>query len=314
MSGAGSDRGRHDRDAEIRRLYRSRPRSRFVGWSGVALAALVALAWSSEGLRPGDFFSERRLTNFERFLGELRPYPLQGRDFDLGTAAAWAGEVLSDRGWQAAGVTLAMSVAAIVLAALAALVLTPAAARTFASPEPYLPGPRPPGRARRWFWRLVVAASRTLLIFIRSIPEYVWAFIFLAVLGPTAWPLVLALAFHNAGILGKLTAEVVENLEPAPLKSLRGLGASRPQIVAAGIFPLILPRFLLFFFYRWETCVREATVLGMLGTVSLGFWIVDARARNHYDEMFFFVLIGAGIVLVGDLVSAIAREVIRRAA
>ena len=303
-----------DRDAEIRQLYLDRPRSRFVRWSGVALAALVVLAWSSRGLRPGDFFTERRLANLERFLGELRPYPLQGRDFDASVALAWAGEVLSDRGWTAAGTTLAMSVAAVVLAALGALVLTPAAARTFANPEPFLPGPRPPGPARRLFWKLVVAASRVILIFVRSIPEYVWAFIFLAILGPTAWPVVLALAFHNAGILGKLTAEVVENLEPAPLEALRGLGASRAQIVAAGIFPLILPRFLLFFFYRWETCVREATVLGMLGTVSLGFWIVDARARNHYDEMFFFVLIGAGIVLAGDLVSAIAREVVRRAA
>ncbi len=301
------------RDVEIRRLHRRRPRSRFARASGVALAVLVVASWSSEGLRPGSFFTERRLANLQRFLGELRPYPLQDRDFDLSVAAAWAGEVLSDRGWTAAGTTLAMSVAAIVLAALAALVLVPAAARTFASPEPYLPGPRPPGRARRVFWRLVVAAARTVLIFIRSIPEYVWAFIFLAILGPTAWPVVLALALHNAGILGKLNAEVVENLEPAPLKALRGLGASRPQIVFAGIFPLILPRFLLYFFYRWETCVREATVLGMLGTVSLGFWIVDARARNHYDEMFFFVLIGAGIVLAGDLVSQIAREVIRRA-
>ncbi len=305
---------RDPRDIEIRRLRRARPRSRFARASGAALVLLVVLAWSSPDLRPGDYFSERRMANLERFLGELRPYPLQGRDFDLRVAASWVGEMLRDRGAEAAGVTLAMSVAAIVLAALAALVLTPAAARTFASPEPYLPGPRPPGRARRAAWRLLVAAARTVAIFVRSIPEYVWAFIFLAIFGPTAWPAVLALAIHNSGILGKLTAEVVENLEPAPLAALRGIGASRGQIVAAGIFPLILPRFLLFFFYRWETCVREATVLGMLGIVSLGYWIVDARARNHYDEMFFFVLIGAALVLAGDLVSAVAREVVRRAA
>ncbi|MCP3960434.1 MAG: ABC transporter permease subunit [bacterium] len=302
------------RDLEIRRLYRARPRSRFARWSGAALVLLVALAWSSSELRFGDYFSERRMANLERFLGELRPYPLQGKDFDLSVAASWAGEVLRGKGWAAAGVTLAMSVAAIVLAALGALALTLYAARTLASPEPYLPAPRPPSRARLWTWRAVVALSRALLIFVRSIPEYVWAFIFLAVLGPTAWPVVLALAVHNSGILGKLTAEVVENLDPEPLAALRGLGASRMQIAAAGLFPLILPRFLLYFFYRWETCVREATVLGMLGIVSLGYWIVDARARNHYDEMFFFVLIGAGIVLVGDLVSAVAREVIRRAA
>jgi phosphonate transport system permease protein len=132
-------------------------------------------------------------------------------------------------------------------------------------------------------------------------------------LGPTAWPVVLALGLHNAGIVGKLTAEVVENLDPEPLAALRGLGARRRQILLFAVFPLILPRFLVYFFYRWETCVREATVLGMLGVVSLGYWIVDARARNHHDEMFFLVLVGAAIVVAGDLVSAATRELVRRA-
>jgi len=304
----------HPQDAEIRRLYRGRRRCAVCRWSGVALLLLVAISWADSGLWPGDLLSERRMANLQRFLGELRPYPLQGQDFDLATAASWAGEILREKGWTAAGVTLAMSVAAIVLASLGASLLTLFAARTLASPEPYLPAARPPGTARRWLWRGVVGTSRAALIFLRSIPEYVWAFLFLGILGPTAWPVVLALALHNAGILGKLTAEVVENADPQPLAALRGLGASRPQIAAVGLFPMILPRFLLYFFYRWETCVREATVLGMLGVVSLGYWIVDSRARNHYDDMVFFVLLGAAIVLVGDLVSAVAREMIRRAA
>ena len=75
---------------------------------------------------------------------------------------------------------------------------------------------------------------------------------------------------------------------------------------------MAMPRFLMFFFYRWETCVREATVLGMLGLVSLGFWIQDARARNIYDEMFLFILLGAGLILLGDQLSAIARKFIRK--
>ena len=123
------------RDAEIRRLHRRRPRSRFARWSGAALCALVIFSWWTGDFSPGDLFSERRLANLERFLGELRPYPLQGRDFDVRVAASWAGEVLRERGWTAAGVTLAMSVAAIVLAALGALALAPAAARTFATPR-----------------------------------------------------------------------------------------------------------------------------------------------------------------------------------
>ena len=58
--------------------------------------------------------------------------------------------------------------------------------------------------------------------------------------------------------------------------------------------------------------MREATVLGMLGVVSLGFWIQDARARNHYDEMFFLILLGSALVLLGDLLSFVAREAVRR--
>ena len=77
--------------------------------------------------------------------------------------------------------------------------------------------------------------------------------------------------------------------------------------------PSALNRFLLYFFYRWETCVREATVLGMLGIVSLGYALNEARIRDRYDDMIFYVLMGALLVLIGDLVSAVARHVIRRA-
>lgn len=305
------------RGAEIDRLYRSRTRSRFARWSGLAFLALVALAWSSPALRPGDFLTERRLANLRRFLGELRPYPLQDGEFGVGqslrVAWRWALEILTERGFEAATTSLALSVAAIVLAGGGALVFTLLAARSVAHAEPYVESPRRPGPLRRRVWRGVAAFSRALLVFLRSIPEYVWAFLLLAIFGPGAWPLVLALAIHNLGILGKLDAEVVENLDPAPMAALRGLGAGRLQIAVAALFPLSLPRLLLFFFYRWETCVREATVLGMLGVVSLGYWIVDSRARNHYDEMFFFVLLGAALVLLGDLLSAVARALVRRA-
>lgn len=301
-----------DRWEEVRRLRQDRPKNRFGRVSAWVLLALVLGSWAMGGFSPAYLFEERRQANLERFLGELRPYPLQGEPWDWGVAWSWAGEVMAEKGWAAAGQTLAIAVAAIVLAGLLALVLCLPAVRSFAHPQPYLPEPRPPGRGARWLWRGVVGLVRSLLIFLRSLPEYVWAFLLIALLGPTAWPAVLALAIHNAGILGKLGAEVVENLPPKRLSALRGLGAGRSQIAAIGIFPTILPRFLLFFFYRWETCVREATVLGMLGVVSLGFWIQDARARTHYDEMFFLILLGSALVLLGDLLSFVAREAVRR--
>jgi phosphonate transport system permease protein len=300
------------RDAEVRRLRHQRSRDAFVRWSVVLLLALVAHGWLSGEFGLADFVSDRRLANLRRFLGELVPYPLQGRPWDFAVAGAWADALMTEKGWLAVATTLSVSVAAIGLAGLGGVLLSLPAARSLAAPEPYLPHAAAPARFARAGWGLLVAATRTGLMFLRAIPEYVWAFLLIATLGPVPWAAVLALAVHNTGILGKLNAEVIENLEPAPMAGLRALGAGRAQIAIAGVLPAIVPRFLLFFFYRWETCVREATVLGMLGIVSLGYFVQDARARQQYDVMFALILLGSAVVLLGDLVSVVARATVRR--
>ncbi len=298
--------------SEIDRLGRTRPRNRLLRWTAAALAVLSVYAWISGEIQVGALFESRRKENLLRFLRQ-EVVPPQVREEGIASLGRWAVPILSERGWTGAGRTLAISTLAIVLAGLAAILLSMSGARTLMAPEAFLPHARRPGPMRRFAWGAVVFATRGVQLFLRSIPEYVWAYLFLAMLGPSAWPAVLALAIHNAGILGKLTSETVENLEPGPLRALRELGARRLTIAGAAVFPVALPRFLLYFFYRFETCVREATVLGMLGIVSLGYWIADARARRFYDEMLLLVLLGAGIVLLGDLVSALARRFVRRA-
>jgi phosphonate transport system permease protein len=307
---------RHDVDE----LRARAPRSRLLRASLVALALLAAYAWLSGDVAWDDLFSARRAQNLQRFLTvDVRPYPLRGGPLTWDGWWAWAGKLLSERGLAGALTTLEMSVLAITLAGLTALVWTALAARNLATARPFEEGlaarpdaggrPRPRGRR----WRLVTGAVRGFLIFLRAIPEYVWAYLLLAMLGASVWPAVLALAIHNSGILGKLGAETVENLDPRPLRALRQLGASRWQIAAAAVWPASLSRFLLYFFYRFETCVREATVLGLLGVVSLGYWIQDARSKQFYDEMVFFVALGAALVLAADLASAAVRRVVRAA-
>ena len=90
------------------------------------------------------------------------------------------------------------------------------------------------------------------------------------------------------------------------------MGATRSQVALLAATPLSFSRFLLYVFYRFETCVREATVLGMLGVVSLGYWIEDARTKQYYDEMALYLCCGALLVLVVDLLSAVARRALRR--
>ncbi len=277
------------------------------------MALVVVLSWWAGDFNPADWLTQRRVANLQRFLGELRPWPMQQEGWDGALVLEWAGGLWSSQGAEAFVTTLAISVVAIVLAGGFGAIFSLAAARNLATAEPLMPGGRKSGKVAVLAWKSLVLITRAGLVFIRAVPEYVWAFLFLALFGANAWPMVLALALHNTGILGKLSAELIENLDSQASSALRGAGASRFQIVWASVFPQSLPRFLMYFFYRWETCVREATVLGMLGMASLGLLIVDSRARNRYDEMLYFILLGALLVLLGDLVSSLARRFIRKA-
>jgi phosphonate transport system permease protein len=298
----------------VRALRRGRPRSRFLRGSVALLGALVAYAWTCGDIQVLELFSARRRANLERFLFEdALPYPLRGAGFSFSGLWAWARELLAARGLAALASTFWISALAIVLAGAAAGLLAPLGARTLCARDPYLLSAE--GRSARGAgWRAGSALVRLAFVLLRAVPEYVLAFLLLAMLGPSAWPLVLALALHNAGILGRLDCETLENLDAAPMRGLALLGAPRGAIAWGALRPLALPRLLLYFFYRYETCVREATVLGMLGVASLGYWIHDARARQRYDELLFYVALGAGLVLLGDLASFLARRSVRGAA
>ena len=299
------------RDREVRRLFRTRPRSLRVRLSVALLVGLTVYAWGWGDLQMDRLLSQNSRRNVTRFLGEVRPYPLWGKEWDWGVAWDWTRSTLEKDGAEAVLATLALSVASICLAGVLGLVASFAAARNLCCAEPFLPAPRAPPWPVRAAWRLAVVATRLLLVFLRAIPEYVWAFILVMLLGPEAWPAVLALGIHNAGVLGKLDAEVIENTDPKAPRALRSLGGTRMQIAASALLPASLGRFLLYFFYRWETCVREATVLGLLGFISLGWFIQQARAGVRYDEMVLFVLLGSAIIIAGDLLSALARRVVR---
>ena len=298
------------RAAEIRRLRRGAPRSRFLRASALALCALVVAAWSNSARWPFALFGGQRAANLERFLErELVPYPLREGSFGPADLWNWATDLFAKKGLEATLATLAISALAILLAAACAWTLAPFAARNISTARPAedLGGARD-SRA----WRALRAAVFALFIALRALPEYILAYLLIALLGPgNAWPAVLALAIHNAGILGRLSAESVENLEPAPLQSLRTSGSRRSDLIIAAVWPLSIGRWLTYFFYRFETCVRESTALGMLGIASLGYWISDAQANHYYDEVFFFVGLSGSIVVLADFASARARRSLR---
>jgi len=299
----------NERWERINELRRSRERD----IPGLAITSAIILltiySWTSGHLRFGDLFSDRRGENLHRFLTQdALPEPLRGADSNASDLLPWLSHIMRDHGLEALLVTFWIALAATAIAGLSAFIIGPLGCRPLFRRDPYTD--RPTG-VSAFSWAPHI--SRTLWVVLRAIPEYVWAFFLLAALGSSAWPAILALAIHNAAILARLGADTLEDAETSAPSSLRARGASRGGLLVHGLWPLTANRFLLYAFYRFETCVREATVLGMLGIVSLGYWVIDARAHQRHDEMIVLILLGAMLVLAVDLASVLLRRALRRA-
>ena len=277
------------REQAVEQLWQRRQRSKLVRLT-IALAAIAtAWAWLFSDITFADLFTEQRLNNWQRFwTKDVVPDAPNG-------IGVWLAEQMNSYGYKAIFATLAISVVAIFLAGASGMLLSFGAARTIGGLQPSSFSP----------------LIRIACILLRAIPEYVLAFLLLAIFGATAWPAILALAIHNAGILGRLGGEVVENLPRRPLQSLDALGATRAQLATNAVFPMGVARYLLYFFYRFETCVREATILGMLGVISIGYYVVEARAHNDYAQMLLLICLGAVLVFIADVVSDAARKILQ---
>ncbi len=231
-------------------------------------------------------------------------------------------DVISDSvprwpGWDGAryvlelsGQTAAMSIVAITLAGIGGILLSFPAAHTFLLPGGWL---RPVGQRVRWpIWEQgLLVVSRLVLLVSRAIPAPIWALVLLYVLFPGILPGALALAAHNFGILGRLMAEVNENLDDRPVRSLHALGASPEQVILYGVLPQNMGRFLAYILYRWDVCMRETVIVGLVGAGGLGRLMNEQLSSFDYGGL--TVTLGCFVVLtfVVDIVSQRMRIVFR---
>ena len=286
----------------VRALYQARPRSYFLRGFIVFACVSMVWAWVWQSQWSSGVSLERRVENVQRFLGELKPFPVRESD-SWEELMPWLGEHLSTNGVMAVWATFHLATVGVLLAAGVGFGLILWTARTLATARPQ---GVPVERSR---WRVIPqVALRAAAVVGRSLPEFILAFLLLQIFGPTVWALILALAIHNGCILLRLGSEVVENTSRTPGQVLIVQGGSRASVFLAALLPASFNRLVLFLFYRWETCIREATVLGMLGVSSIGFLISEARVRFFYDEMLLWIILGAGLVMAGDLVSDWVRS------
>ena len=295
---------------KIDALYRDRPRNT-TGRITIALAlGVTALAWLSSGVLGSASLDRGRLNNIKRFMHEALPQPLVEGE-GLGGLLAWAWGLLVEPGAQAIWLTVLVATAGILLAQCLALPISLFACRRLSTASPFEPHARGGAVVWRLTWWLTRCATRALMAVWRSIPAYLWAFLLIGVLGVGAWPAVLALALHNAGILGRLDAELLESQPAEHAAALRRAGASRLQIAHASLIPANLPKLVALLFYRAEICIRESTVVGLVGLTTIGYWVSDARARDHYDIMLLMIGLTAVLVTVYELVSYALRRWVR---
>lgn len=202
---------------------------------------------------------------------------------------------------------LAETVAIAILGLGLAVVLAAPLALLAVSPEVHAACGRRPGPARR----ALHGATRALLSLLRSIPEVVWALLFVRAVGIGPLPGVLALAASYAGVLGKVYAEILESVPRRPAEALVAAGARPATALLLGVAPAARPLLVSYTLYRFDCALRTSAVLGLVGAGGAGQEIELALKMLAYDEVATWIL--ALFLLVGavDLGSAAIRRRLR---
>lgn len=207
---------------------------------------------------------------------------------DFSATVTWYQQQLFDVALPALWDTLLLSQLALVLTGLLVLLLYPWASKAF-----FVGGITSYKGCLR-------GAARTLLLVLRSVPEMIFAFVFLLIFGPSAIPAILALALHNAGLISYLLMRHSEQIHYR-LDHAKGINHYLYEVT-----PKVYPHFLSLLLYRWEVIIRESAILGILGITTLGFYIDSAFEDIRYDRAIFLIVISA---LLNILVDSFSRKI-----
>jgi phosphonate transport system permease protein len=150
--------------------------------------------------------------------------------------------------------------------------------------------------------------ARAVIVVCRSIPDLIFAIIFVESIGIGVLPGVLALAFHSVGMLGKLYAEQIEQVPPGPPEAIKSTGATRWQAMMTGVVPQVMPSFSSIALYRLDINLRSSVILGYVGAGGIGFLL-----NTYMGELQFRAAIGIVLVMFVMIVAMeVTAAVIRR--
>jgi phosphonate transport system permease protein len=157
---------------------------------------------------------------------------------------------------------------------------------------------------------LVYQGVRLVLNLVRTIPDLALGLLFVAAVGLGAFAGTIALAIHTATVLGKLLSESVENIDEGVVEAIRATGAGYPQILSFAVLPQILPDLISFTLYRFETNIRAASVLGLIGAGGIGYLMNTSFRTFQYQEAAAIVLVLIALVMLVDYLSSRLRNLV----
>lgn len=156
--------------------------------------------------------------------------------------------------------------------------------------------------------KIVSIPARIVLNLVRTIPDLLFAAIFVAVFGIGAFAGMLALVFFSFGLVAKLTYEAIEAIDPGPLEAMTASGANKIQLIVFGVVPQALPYFFSYVLYTFEVNVRAAAVLGFVGAGGIGLHLDQQLNLLRYDRASTIILLTLVIVLLIDYASTYLRR------
>jgi phosphonate transport system permease protein len=268
----------------------SPPARRDPAWAGRVFWMLfaVVLLWPMLVLtefKPWTLFDAASLKPTLRFLGDFFPPKLDAEFLLLVAKETWRTVAMAT-----AGIALAL-VLAIPLSLLSVRVLSVSA---LAGRMATLPA-------------VVRTALRWLMIVLRSVPELIWALVFVRVvgLGPTAG--VIAIALTYGGMLGKVYAEILESGEGHATQSLLRNGSGRMQAFFYALLPQNAAELVSYTVYRWECAIRSSAVLGFVGAGGLGQLMDSSMKMFNGSEVATMLLVFMALVWLADRASSWLR-------
>lgn len=261
---------------------------RFMVWGGIALSAVVAGQYV--GADPSKLVDRDGLSNAVGILsGFARP------DFSADFVQRIASLSLE---------SLFVGVMGTVLAVLIGGLLAIVTIRVPDLPHPPKAAPAP----MRYSFEIIRTLGRWVLAFFRSIPEIVWAYIFVRMFGLGVIPAILAIGLTVGGSIGKLYSELAESVDPRTVLAMRTMGASRLAILLFSVIPQVSRQWIAYALFRLECNIRSGTILGVVGAGGLGSEIALAIRYFQYDKLATALIAVLVFVIALELVSAWLRR------